>query len=422
MPMPMPRTELSPAHRQWRVRIFSATWLSYFGYYFCRKPFFAAKQMLSELPGWTDESLAWVGVAYLVSYAAGQFISAALGPKYGARILLLLGMSVSIGCNIVFGLSTSVETFIGFMVVNGLAQSTGWSANVAAMAPWFRRNERGTVMGFWATNFQIGGTLASILSGVLLASSGISGAFAGGAVVLLAITAFFVFNQRNRPEDVGLSPIVSKEESGEDAEGGISSWSQEAWTNVLLLGVFYFFVKFIRYALISWTPLLLMRFHSLGVGEANFVSTAFEIAGAVGVIVLGVCSDRFLGGKRIGISLGFMAIMVVGCGLLYMVGGQSVMLFGTVLAVVGFGLFGPDAVLTSAGAIDVGSVRSAALSAGIINGMGQIGGVAQEFVIAGMVGKDNMSDVFAVLVASSAGAMVMLIVLLIRNRRGMANL
>ena len=39
---------LSEAHRRWRWRIFASTWLCYFGFYFCRKPFYIAKSTLGR--------------------------------------------------------------------------------------------------------------------------------------------------------------------------------------------------------------------------------------------------------------------------------------------------------------------------------------------------------------------------------------
>ena len=34
---------LTAGHRSWRIKVFAATWLSYVGFYFARKPFSAAK-------------------------------------------------------------------------------------------------------------------------------------------------------------------------------------------------------------------------------------------------------------------------------------------------------------------------------------------------------------------------------------------
>ena len=80
---------MDPEMRQWRRRVFAATWLSYAGYYFCRKPFFIAKPALSEELGWDPAMLGYIGTAYLVAYTVGQFIAGAAGNKWGPRLLLL---------------------------------------------------------------------------------------------------------------------------------------------------------------------------------------------------------------------------------------------------------------------------------------------------------------------------------------------
>ena len=40
--------ELQEGQIQWRRRVFASTWLAYFGFYFCRKPFFLLKKELEE--------------------------------------------------------------------------------------------------------------------------------------------------------------------------------------------------------------------------------------------------------------------------------------------------------------------------------------------------------------------------------------
>ena len=39
---------MTAAHRSWRIKVFVATWLSYVGFYFCRKPFSAAKAAIGD--------------------------------------------------------------------------------------------------------------------------------------------------------------------------------------------------------------------------------------------------------------------------------------------------------------------------------------------------------------------------------------
>ena len=421
---------IDPQVRQWRRRVFAATWLSYAGFYFCRKPFFIAKPALSEELGWDPATLGYIGTAYLVAYTVGQFIAGAAGNKWGPRLLLLSGMAVSILANLGFGITNSSGTFMALMVINGLAQATGWSGNVGAMAPWFRRAERGTVMGVWATNYQVGGVLANTLAAWILGRWGFEGSFFAGSAVLLAVWGFFLFNQRDKPEDLGLPPIADDEDeraaSGEEISSSApvpTGWSRQIWTNVLLVGVFYFFVKFIRYSLWSWSPLLLRRDFGLDLDDAGYLSTAFDLAGIVGVIAAGWLSDKMFAGRRARISFLFILGMAASCLLLYLLGPSSLILFGISIALVGFFLYGPDALMTGAGAIEVGSLRSATLAAGIINGMGAVGSVAQELLLGRLLGEgEGVAEVFALQLGSTVGAALALSVLLWRGRRGEADL
>ena len=148
----------------WRGRVFLATGACYGGLYFCRKPFYVAKASLEDAWGWDPEVLGWLGLAYLVAYSAGQFLSAWTGTRFGPRRVLLVGMGLSILCNVVFGFTSMLWLFAAFMVINGFAQATGWANVVGTMGSWFRRRERGTVMGVWGINYQLGSIGANALA------------------------------------------------------------------------------------------------------------------------------------------------------------------------------------------------------------------------------------------------------------------
>lgn len=419
---------MDPRLRSWRRRVFAATWLSYAGFYFCRKPFFIAKPALAEELSWEPSILGLLGTCYLVAYAAGQFVAGWAGTRWGPRILLLAGMLVSVGANFTFGLTNSFGMFATFLIINGLAQSTGWSGNVGSMARWFRRDERGTVMGLWATNYQVGGVAANTLAAWVLGKWGFQASFFAGSIVLLLVWAFFLFNQRNAPEDVGLPAI---EEDDTASEGAVEEstrstwspgWSRQVWTNVLLVGVFYFFVKLVRYAIWSWTPLLLARDFQLDLDDAGYLSTLFDLGGIPGVIFAGWLSDRYFAGRRVLISFVFVVGMGCSCLALYTLGTTSLGAFAVCITVLGFTLYGPDALMTGAAAIEVGSLRAATLAAGIINGLGQIGAITQEVLLGALLNRGGVLEVFAVLLVSSVAAILCLGVLLIRNRRGLADL
>jgi OPA family glycerol-3-phosphate transporter-like MFS transporter len=430
-----PAAEMPALLRSWRARVFAATWLSYVGFYFCRKPFSAAKSAIGAEAGFDATTLGNIGAAYLIAYAIGQFLAGGLGTRFGPRRSVLTGMALSICVTLAMGITLTAPILAGLVAINGLAQATGWSGNVGTMASWFHRRERGKVMGSWATNFTVGSlTSAWVMSWVLSRHAPGEPApwrdtLLAGAGVLGAIWIFFFLFQRNRPEDLGLPPAetfaadeetrasVAPAAEGENPRGVLLS--RQAWTNLLLIAGFYFFAKLVRYAIWSWVPFFLERSYGLTGSQANVYATAFDLAGIPGVWVTGWISDRYFKSRRGEVALIMMLGMTVACGLLMAFGHVSVAVFAPLLALVGFTLYGPDALLTGAGAIDVGSRRAATFTAAVISGFGSLGPIVQELVIGRMYDAKggDLTAVFGLLFGSAVLAAAFCGVLVWRNKK-----
>ena len=124
--------------------------------------------------------MGWLGAidtAYLVAYAAGQFLNGALGDRFGARRLIAFGMLLSAGMSAIFGASSSAWLFLIAFGANGVFQATGWPNNVKTMGNWFGRGARGRIMGIWSTNYQLGGLVAIAAAAYLLTHFGWRSAF-----------------------------------------------------------------------------------------------------------------------------------------------------------------------------------------------------------------------------------------------------
>jgi OPA family sugar phosphate sensor protein UhpC-like MFS transporter len=277
-------------------------------------------------------------------------------------------------------------------------------------------------MGIGSPHFQAGGIRANTFAAWVLGAFGWRESFFAGALVLFAVWTFFVWNQRNSPKDVGEPPVEDPEGEPESAVG--SAWTTDVIVNVALIGAFYFFVKLIRYALWSWAPFFLETNFGLRGDDAGYLSTAFDVAGIIGVILAGVLSDKLFGGRRARLSFVLLIGLVFATGALYTVGGTSPAAFGVCLALVGFFLYGPDALMTGAGAVDVGSRQKAALAAGIINGCGSLGPIVQELVIGRLYdsGGGELGPILALLLGSAAASLAFMVIILGRNRSGKADL
>lgn len=378
---------LSHDQRVWRWRILISTYLAYVGYYLCRKVFSLCKVPLSEEFNVGVDDIAHIWTAYLVAYMLGQFVNSFFGRKWGPRVLLLGGLGASMAINIVFGFANSYWTFLGFMFFNGLMQATGWPACVGGVAEWLRREERGFIMGIWSTNYLLGSIIVKSLAGYILLQYSWRYAFFGCTLAAFVIWWVVYFWQRDRPEDVGLPPIIEDDPEANDIETenkvqiSFAEYCQLlVHPVVLLMGVAYFSLKFLRYALDSWLPTFL-DYQGLDTGRAAFYSQIFDIAGFAGVFISGWALDKVFKGRWAEICL------IMGIGLIggyYMVAYHAPDPWTVALyyGLVGFMLYGPDTILCGAAAVQVAGERNAIAIAGLINGIGSIGPIVQEEVIA----------------------------------------
>ena len=117
-----------PDYERRRWQIFGITWLAYFGFYLTRKGFSVAKIAMGEGTeiGLTSEQMALIDMAYLSTYAIGQFLCGICGDRFGTRRVILIGMFFSVLMGVAMGASSTAILIGVFFCIQGLCQSTGW--------------------------------------------------------------------------------------------------------------------------------------------------------------------------------------------------------------------------------------------------------------------------------------------------------
>jgi sugar phosphate permease len=413
---------VTPVHsallRRYRAQLFTATWLSYFGFYLVRKTYAIVKRPLKEQFGLDDVHVAYPWTIYLITYMLGQFLAAWLGRRMQSRRVLIYGMVVAAACNIGLGWLVESHQASGYvwmcvtMGIHGFAQATGWPHNVGLFANWTRRSERGTLFSIWGTCYQVGGIAGKGLAAFLLGWLGLAWSFVGSSIALLAITGLFAFLAHERPQSVGLSLQDEAEPDAPVADVTSTATARPmplpaGWIgSIVAIGVIYFGLKFLRYALDSWSALILGEHFGMSTARAGYLSAAFDWIGFLGVIAGGVWSDRIAGARRTPVIF-WMALGCLGfTSLMWFVGLSSVTFFVVLLGLIGFAAMGPDSLLSGACAMDAGSRRQAALAAGIINGLGSIGPIVQEPAIGWLKQTAGVHAVLLLLVAVVFGTTV----------------
>src|SRR6478735_9113347 len=355
-----------------RYAAWGLTWVAYASYYLGRKGFSVVKSTLRHSLGISERALGLIDTFYLAAYALGLFFSGYLGDRVGARRLIAAGLSLSALCCAAFGAMDAALWFGLLFFLNGLAQSTGWPGTTRAMAEWTTPQNRGTVMAFWCTCYQVGSIVASDVAAYLLRRNGWRAAFLGPALCMLgvALLVFLFLKEGGRSQT-----SLPHERAAHEGEARRTAQRNALHNPVLWsFGASYFFIKYVRYALLFWLPYYLHGTLGYAVDRAAYVSNAFEAGGIVGVIAIGMLSDRVRRLSRA--ALAMLSLLGLGLALLLCAALPQHDLWLTVgaLALVGALLFGPDALLSGAAAQDVGGAAAAATATGLVNGVGSIGG------------------------------------------------
>ena len=397
---------MTQIRRAIQARVFAVTWLSYAVYYLARKGFGVVKSSMVEELGISLAAIAVIGTLYQATYAGGQFMNGALADRFGARALLTIGMVGAGAASLAFGLGSSAPFFAGAFALQGLFQSTGWPANVKAMTPFFDATSRGTVMGVWCTSYQVGGIAATALATYLLTHGGWRSSFLWPAAIVGVGGILVLGLLPSPPADATEEPTASgsagetgspEQASGDGAAESASS-SHPVATSVTMgrpasvrpslfrqpvvwaYGGGYFGLKLIRYSLLFWLPFYLHEALGYDEGTAGYLSMTFEVGGIFGAIGTGWASDRFFRTARVRLLVPMLLLLAVALVAYQLGAAHGLWVNGSLMALVGALVVGPEALMTTAIPQDLGGSKGAASAAGIINGLGACGAMLQDAV------------------------------------------
>ena len=361
--------------------------------------------------GWNEHQVGIIISSYLTMYAAGQFISGPLGDRFGARKIIVIGLSLSVVANVLFTQASSILLMAVLMGINGLAQSTGWPNSMKTMSNWFSVNERGRMMAWWATNYQIGDVVSTALAAFIISFATWREAFWMPAIGLAVVGVVFLWGQRNRPEDAGLPSLTEYLRHEPDAENKNDEpvveknyslpeilrevlWNKYIWN----LGLSYFFLKLVRYTFLFWLSTYLVHVIGFRPDKAGYMSAIFPLSGFLGTVAGGYASDKFFSARRGPVSVIMLFLLVISI-YAYSLLAAHPFLGPLALGFIGFCTFGPDTLISATAAMDFGSRKASSTAAGFINGLGSIGAALSGVLVAWISVQLGWTAVFYFLMA-----------------------
>lgn len=377
--------------KSWQWQVIICSMIGYAMFYFVRKNFSFAIPMLQDaFPGLTKAHFGAIMSAGGIIYGVSKLINGVIGDRTNARWHLVLGLGVCVAVNFIFGWSAKLTTlmtgetggpdFIGGMVaimsvlyiINQIFQGCGFAPCNHLMVNWVPPHELATKMSIWNTSHSIGAFVASIICGYLTSWQL---CFWVPATISLFGILFIFATLRDTPKSVGLKELPKVEGELDDEK----SKDKKEWRKFLVNNVFKnpvvwilaltdLFVYVVRFAILDWGPSMLQ---DMGLSQAlsGWTVGIFEVAGCLGMIFAGYVSDKFFKSRSqrvCAIEMVLVALCLVA--LHFIQDMHSPVLFLIVLALAGFFLYGPQALLGVIASNEV-SKKAASSAVGIIGFM-----------------------------------------------------
>jgi ACS family glucarate transporter-like MFS transporter len=360
--------------------------------------------------GFKDISdLTWALVAFNLAYALFEVPTGWLGDVFGPRktlIRIVLWWSVFTALTGLAGITRGdgvvlvpFAALVAIRFLFGIGEAGAYPNITRALHNWFPPQERGLTQGsVWMSGRLVGG-LTPIIWTFLVVNGGMSWRVAfwlfGGLGVAWCV--LFIFRFRNRPED---KPSVNEAELeliragvGHEADKAAAAvpWGRLFRSRTLwALCLMYFCMSYGWYFNLSYLPTYLKQQH--GVLDTSWVGSLYKggplIFGAVGCLLGGYLTDLYIrrtGNRRWGRRLLGMFGHAL-CVPLYLACLIAPSAFTFALAIALTGFFN-DLAMGSAWAAcqDVGK-KHAAIVAGCMNTIGNLGGAAATWLTGTILG------------------------------------
>lgn len=385
----MKPTKHSFKYWQWRVIISSM--IGYSMFYFVRKNFSFAIPLLQDVyPEITKAQFGAIMSAGGIIYGLSKLINGVLGDRTNARWHLVVGLSVCVLVNILFGFTDKLTTLItgatggpdfigGFVtimgvlyIINQIFQGCGFAPCNHLMVSWVPPHELATKMSIWNTSHSIGAFIVSVICGYMTSWQM---AFWVPASIAFVGIFFIIITLRDTPKSVGLPELPKvKGELDDDKAKDKKEWRkfliQKVFLNpiVWILAITDLFVYIVRFAILDWGPSMLQEM-GLSSALSGWTVAIFEVAGCLGMIVAGLISDKLFKSQSQRVCAIEMALVAVCMVALHFIQDMnSPVLFLIVLALAGFFLYGPQALLGVIASNEV-SKKAASSAVGIIGFM-----------------------------------------------------
>lgn len=400
------QTKHSFKYWQWRVIICSM--IGYAMFYFVRKNFSFAIPLLSEQYGITNASFGIIMTLGGLIYGVSKFVNGILADRTNARWHLAIGLIICVLTSVVLGFSEKISMLVfgsaegdglvkgmviimaAMYIINQIFQGCGFAPCNHLMVNWVPPHELATKMSIWNVSHSVGAFVVAIICGYI---TNWQLCFWIPAAISAIGVLFIIITLRDTPKSVGLPELPKvKGELDESEQKDPKKFKEFVKKKVFMnpviwvLAITDLFVYIVRFAILDWGPQLLSDM-GLPQSWAGWIVAIFELAGCAGMLCAGIISDKLFNSKThrvCAIEMGLVAVCLV---ILHFIQDMnSPILFLVILAIAGFLLYGPQALL-GVTASNHATKRAASTAVGLIGLMSYLSTIITGYVFGSLADK-----------------------------------
>lgn len=421
-------------YNSWQFRTILVSMIGYAIYYFVRKNFSIAMPGLTAQYGISNTSFGIViGIGSLI-YGFSRFFNGFVVDRFSARAVMALGLLLCALSNFAFGFGVNISSWITgvdagpdlinmlilvmaiTIIVNQAFQGMGYPPCARLLPCWIHPSQLATKMSIWNTSHSIGAFAAVIVCGYIMGIMGkdMSGdpevmntiatnlkvslddpdgyntvlnyaqhwdawrwCFWVPALIAVLGSIWLYVGLRDDPRSVGL-PELPATKTGKKDNGKNPSHSKflkvMVWTNrwIWTLCIANIFVYVMRMGILDWGPKFLTEDRGMSIEAAAWTVGIFEFLAIIGTIAAGWATDHIFKGKAHRMCLVCMAGASLFMALFIFLPGIPMWLSITILAMSGFFIYGPQALIGIASA-NQATKEASATANGLAGVFGYVG-------------------------------------------------
>lgn len=387
--------------RFWNNKLFFLCWASYAAAYICRVNISSALDKLQQSFQVSSNLLGILGVAFFITYAAGQLINGVAADQVSPQMYIVAALCGTVAVNFLISCCTSFGWIVFLWMLNGFFQSMFWGPMMRLLSCRYSKSISHKISMGMASSLIVGFILSwTLLGRMLLPCSWKAYFWVPAALTVLFIPVWATLALRSR-------------RNGAADAGGFAgcterirhSFSRLKNRNIKGIAVICFCMGVIKESVFYWTPLIFTRALGIEIESSLLYIVLIPVFNFGGLFLANSLAKKYAADYHKTLRMLFGATGLLSVVLLLCPDGNAlatVLLFAVVSAVIS----GAHSILLSYIPLQFGNENVVSTLVGIFDCSAYFGAAFSTYVLAGFITDSGWKMIAWVWILAAAGAFV----------------